>query len=136
MVRGVSLARFFFCFFFFFFFFLNHVFIVKVQELACIMRYGVKKTQILTTARFTFHGKNPTPRIHRKNPPRLAPKTIKPQRRKETIHRDIQERDPNPTAGSPKTKERMGSRRPDRAEGGGRVITVTRENHWTCGPTL
>jgi len=37
----------------FFFFFLYHVFIVKVQELACIVRYGVKKTLIPTTARFT-----------------------------------------------------------------------------------
>jgi len=32
--------------FFFFFFFLNHVFIVKVQELACSASYGVKKTLI------------------------------------------------------------------------------------------
>ena len=51
MVGGLSLGRFFS--FFFFFFFLNHVFIVKVQELACIVRYGVKKTLIPTTARFT-----------------------------------------------------------------------------------
>ena len=29
---------------FFFFFFSNHVFIVKVQELACSASYGVKKT--------------------------------------------------------------------------------------------
>jgi len=40
-------------FFFFFFFFLNHVLLVKIQELACIMRYGVRKTLIPTTARFT-----------------------------------------------------------------------------------
>jgi len=40
-------------FFFYFFLFLYHVFIVKVQELACIVRYGVKKTLIPTTARFT-----------------------------------------------------------------------------------
>jgi len=31
---------------FFFFFFSNHVFIVKVQELACSASYGVKKTLI------------------------------------------------------------------------------------------
>jgi len=39
-------------FFNLFTFFLNHVFIVKVQELTCIVRYGVKKTLIPTTARF------------------------------------------------------------------------------------
>jgi len=49
MVRGYLLIG----FFFFFFSFLIHVFIVKVQELACIVRYGVKKTLIPTTARFT-----------------------------------------------------------------------------------
>jgi len=48
MVGGLSLGR-----GFFFFFLLNHVFIVKVQELACIVRYGVKKTLIPPTARFT-----------------------------------------------------------------------------------
>jgi len=66
-----------------------------------------------------LHGKNQTPRIHRKNPPRLAPKTIIPQTRKETIHRDVQGRDPNPSAGSLKTKERIGLRRPHRARGRG-----------------
>jgi len=53
--------------------------------------------------------------MHRKNPPRLAPKTIIPQTHKETIHRDVQKRDPNPSAGSPKTKERFDSQGPDRA---------------------
>jgi len=38
---------------FFFFLFFNHVFILTVQELACIVRYGVKKTLIPTTASFT-----------------------------------------------------------------------------------
>ena len=47
------LVSFFFLFFFFFFSFLYHVFSVKVQELACIVRYGVKKTLIPTTASFT-----------------------------------------------------------------------------------
>jgi len=37
----------------FFSFFLNHLFIVKVQELACIVRFGIKKTLIPTTARLT-----------------------------------------------------------------------------------
>jgi len=53
----------------------------------------------------SLHEKNQIPRIHRKNPPRLAPKTIIPQTCKDTIHRDVQERDPNPAAGFPKTKE-------------------------------
>ena len=39
--------------FFSFFFFLYHVLLVKVQELTCIVRYGVKKTLIPTTACFT-----------------------------------------------------------------------------------
>ena len=40
LVRVLSLGR------FFFFFFIYHVFIVKVQELACSASYGVKKTLI------------------------------------------------------------------------------------------
>jgi len=47
MVPGLSRGPFFMSFFFY------YVFIVKVQELACIVRYGVKKTLIPTTARFT-----------------------------------------------------------------------------------
>jgi len=43
----------FFIFLFFYYYFLNHVFIDKVQELACMVRYGVKKTLIPTTTRFT-----------------------------------------------------------------------------------
>jgi len=54
-----------------------------------------------------LHGKNETPRMHRKNLPRLAPKIEKiPKTRKKTIDRDVQERDPNPSAGSPKHKKR------------------------------
>jgi len=49
----LSLGPFFFFFSFFFLFFLNHVLIVKVQELAWMVRYGVKKTLIPTTACFT-----------------------------------------------------------------------------------
>jgi len=44
MVRPISWSVFFF--FFFLFFFLNHVFIVKEQELACSASYRVKKTLI------------------------------------------------------------------------------------------
>jgi len=82
-----------------------------------------------------FHDKNQTRRVHRKNPPRLVPKKIIPQTCKQTIHRDIEERDPNPSAGSPKTNERTGSRRTERTRGGGCVIAVMRENQWTSGPT-
>ena len=65
-VRVLSLGRFFFLFFFFF---LNHVFIVKVQELACIVRYGVKKTLIPTTAHFTSSWKQSnTPNPEEKSP--------------------------------------------------------------------
>jgi len=39
--------------FFFTFFFYNHVFVVKVQETAWSASYGVNKTLIPTTARFT-----------------------------------------------------------------------------------
>jgi len=42
----VGFFFFFFSFFFFFLFFFNHIFIVKVQEVACSARYGVKKTLI------------------------------------------------------------------------------------------
>jgi len=46
MVRGAYLLVGFSFFFFFFLFFFNHVFILKVQELACSASYGVKKTLI------------------------------------------------------------------------------------------
>ena len=43
-------------------------------------------------------GKIKHPESIGKSPPRLAPKT-KPQTHRETVHRDVQERDPNPSAG-------------------------------------
>ena len=43
--------------FFFFFFFLYHVLLVKVQELACTVRYGVKKTILLAP------GKKPSTQV-------------------------------------------------------------------------
>jgi len=55
-----------------------------------------------------LHRKNQTPRIHRKNPPRLASKILIPQTHKETIHGDGQERDPNPFVGSRKNKREAG----------------------------
>ena len=47
------------------------------------------------------------------SPPRLAPKT-KPQTRRETIHRDLQERDPNPSAGPQVTQGKESKKRLDR----------------------
>ena len=52
-MRRVCLSLGWLVFFLFLFLFLYNVFLVKVQELACIVRYGVKKTLIPTTARFT-----------------------------------------------------------------------------------
>ena len=114
----LPLGRSFFFFFFISFFFYMMYSLFMVQELTCSTSYSVKKTfnpkQLHASS---LHGKNETPTIHRKNPPRLAPKTIIPQTRKEIIHRDVQERDPNPSAGFPKTKETIDSRGPDRARG-------------------
>ena len=105
-------------FFFFLFFFLYHVLLVKVQELACIVRYGVKKNLIPNNRPLhLLMGTIKHPESIGKNPPRLAPKRIIPQTRKETIHRDVQERDPNPSAGSPKTKERIDREGPTGPEG-------------------
>ena len=44
MIRVLSLGE-----FFILFIYLYHVLLVKVQELACIVRYGVKKTLIPNT---------------------------------------------------------------------------------------
>ena len=49
--RAIFLAR------FFFFFFLYHVFVVKVQELACSASYGVNKTTLLAP------GKKPSTQV-------------------------------------------------------------------------
>ena len=46
-----------------------------------------------------------TLRIHRINPPIAYKKKQIAQTGKETTHRDLQQTDPNPFAGSPKTKE-------------------------------
>jgi len=63
--------------FFFSFFFLYHVLLVKVQELACIVRYGVKKTLIPNNRPLHLRmGKIKHPESIGKNPPRLASKTI------------------------------------------------------------
>jgi len=51
--RGKEIGGFFLFFSFFFLFFLNHAFVVKVQETAWSASYGVTKTLIPTTTRFT-----------------------------------------------------------------------------------
>jgi len=58
------LGGFFFSFVVLFLFLLNHVLLGKVQELASIVRYGVKKTLIPTAAHFTSSwekSNNPNP---------------------------------------------------------------------------
>jgi len=52
-----------------------------------------------------LHRKNETPLIHWKSPPRIAPKILIPTTYKDTIHRDLQESDPNTSASSAKTKK-------------------------------
>jgi len=52
-----------------------------------------------------LYGKNQTPRNHRKSPPRLAPKILIPQTRKETIHSTVKVERPKPFHRLPRTKE-------------------------------
>ena len=58
-------------------------------------------------------GKIKHPESIGKCPPRLAPKT-KPQTHRETIHRNVQERDPNPSAGPLVTLRKESKKRLDR----------------------
>jgi len=86
----------------------------KVQTASCNASYGEKKTyksNVFPPAS-PRHRKNQTPRNHRKSPPRLAPKT-KPQTRRETVHRNVQERDPNPSAGPQVTLRKESKKRLD-----------------------
>jgi len=86
----------------------------KVQTASCSASYGEKKTyksNVFPPAS-PRHRKNQTPRNHRKSPPRLAPKT-KPQTRRETIHRNLHERDPNPAAGPQVTLRKESKKRLD-----------------------
>jgi len=57
-------------------------------------------------------GKIKHPESIGKSPPRLAPKT-KPQTRRETIHRDVQARDTNPSAGPQVTLRKESRKRID-----------------------
>jgi len=100
----------FFCFFSFFFIIMRYLF--YVHKVLCSASYQEKKTyepNVFPPAS-PCHGKNQTPRIHRKSPPHLAPKT-KPPTRRETIHRDVQERDPNPSAGPQVTLRKESKKR-------------------------
>ena len=96
----------FFFLFSFFSFLLSCMICFKVPTASCSGRYGEKKTykQIPRPAS-PRHGKNHTPQIHRKSPPRLAPK-IKPLTPKETIHKNVQVERPKPFRRLAKTKEK------------------------------
>src|SRR5437868_2897963 len=66
--------------FFFLFFYLNHIFIVKVQELACTVRYGINKTLIPKTSNKRNHRLQSPKRW----PQGRAPLTVTTHERKET----------------------------------------------------
>ena len=78
MVRVLSLGRFFFLLFSFF---CNHALFVsryKKPHAALAMKRK-KPINANPPPASPLHGKNQTPRIHRKSPPRLAPKIIYPR---------------------------------------------------------
>jgi len=102
---GLSLGRF---FFFFFFFFDIMCYLFWVQKSVCSASYQEKKTyKSQQPPAPPLHGKNQTPRNHRKSPHRLAPKTLIPQICKETIHRKVQVERPKPFRRLPRTKESL-----------------------------
>jgi len=72
---------FFFLSFFFFFFFCNHAFIVSRYKKphAALAIEKTKPINANPPPASPRHGKNQTPGVHRKSPPRLAPKTIHPR---------------------------------------------------------
>ena len=96
MVRVLSLGWFFELFLSFY---CNHAFIVLgTKSLMQRELYENKNLQIQISNRLLhlLMGKNQIPGNHRKSPPRLAPKILIPQTRKEIIHRNEEERDPKP----------------------------------------
>ena len=110
-----------------------------VQKALCSASYEEKKTykpNVFPPAA-PRHGKNQTFRTHRKSPPRLAPKT-KPQTRRETIHRDVQERDPNPSAGPQVTQGKESKKRLDTTTIANMPNPRTRtvESGWGGGSTV
>ena len=118
----------FFSFFLFLFFF--YVLIVKVQELECSASYAVKKTLIPNNPPLhLFMGKIKHPEFIGKIPlAKLLRQYYLRHVRKQFIETYRRETQTLPKAPL-KTKERIGSRRPDRARGGGCGIAVMRENH-------
>jgi len=75
MVRALSLGR------FFSFFFCNHaLFVSRYQKpYAALAMKRKKPISAIPPPAPPLHGKNQTPRVHRKSPPRLAPKIIYPR---------------------------------------------------------
>ena len=70
------------------------------------MSYKEKKSYMSQQpAASPLDGKNQTPRNYRKSPPRLAPKILIPETRKETIHRNVQVERPKPFRKLHRTKE-------------------------------
>jgi len=68
-------------FFFFFFFFFNHVLFVSryKKPYAALAMKRKKPINAIPPTALPLHGKNQTPRVHRKSLPRLAPKIIYPR---------------------------------------------------------
>jgi len=64
----------------FFIFYLTHIFIVKVQELACTVRYGINKTLIPKT----YNKRNHRLQSPKRWPKGRAPLTVTTHERKET----------------------------------------------------
>jgi len=86
MVHDLSLGG-----FFSFFFIVIMRYLFQVQKVLDSTSYEEKKTYKLQQPPASpLHGKNQTPRDHRKSPPRLAPKILIPQTSKEPIHRNLQ----------------------------------------------
>jgi len=78
MVRVLSRVRF---FLFFFFFFCNHALFVSryKKPYAALGMKRKKRINANPPPASPLHGKNQTPRVYRKSPPRLAPKIIYPR---------------------------------------------------------
>ena len=74
--RGLSLCR-----FLFFFFFCNHaLFVSRYKKPYAVLAVKRKKPiNAIPPPASPLHGKNQTPRVHRKCLPRLAPKIIYPR---------------------------------------------------------
>jgi len=79
MVRGYPLVLFFS--FFSLFFFCNHVLFLSryKKPYAALAMKRKKPINAIPPPASPLHGKNQTPRVHRKSPPRLAPKIIYPR---------------------------------------------------------